>query len=148
MSDSKKPNIIHGHLNRNDGYTTTVSGGKHELVADEPESVPGGTHKGPDPYDLLLMSYSACTLMTLKMYADRKGWEFDDIYVEMRHEKKHVDDCQSCEKPKAHLDFIEKEIIIKGDLTDEQKERMLQIADKCPVHKTLSQGVRVTSMLG
>ena len=118
--------------------------GKHELISDEPANI-GGTDKGPDPYDYLLMSLGSCTVITVRMYAERKGWEIEDIYMELRHSKDYADDCKDCDDPKAKIDVIEKELIIKGDLTDEQLNRLLEISKKCPVHKTIQGDLELRS---
>lgn len=144
MSEKK---IVHVHLPKDVTYKTTLTAGNHELIADEPESVKGGTGAGPDPYDYLLMSLGSCTLMTVKMYADRKGWELDDMYLELRHNKRHADDCRECGDPKSKIDHIEKELIIKGDLKQEQLEKLLEISKKCPVHRTLMSDITIESSL-
>lgn len=135
--------IIHIHLGQKN-YPTVMHAGRHELIADEPQGK-GGEDSGPDPYDYLLMSLGSCTVITMKMYAERKKWDVDDIYVELRHFKKHAEDCVDCEDPKAKLDHIEKEITVKGDLTAEQRERLLEISKKCPVHRTLMEDIRIQS---
>ncbi len=134
MSTNNKK-IVHLHLG-SENYKTVMTAGRHELISDEPKSV-GGQDAGPDPYDYLLMSLGSCTVITLKMYADRKKWAVEDIYVEMRHHKSHAEDCKECGDPKARLDKIEKEIIIKGNLDEDQLQRLLEISKKCPVHRTL-----------
>jgi len=144
MSEQK---IVHIHLSKDETFKTTLTAGKHELIADEPESVPGGQDAGPDPYDYLLMGLGSCTLMTMKMYARRKGWALDDLYLELRHDKRHAEDCAECEDPKSKIDHIEKELIIKGDLTDEQREKLLDISKKCPVHRTLESDITIKSSL-
>ena len=129
-----------------DGYTTEVVAGKHRLWADEPASV-GGADLGPSPYGLLLSSLGACTSMTLRMYADRKKWPLKGVTVHLDHEKRYADDCEDCENPKSKLDHIDRTIELDGPLDDEQKERLLQIADKCPVHKTLHSEIIVKTAL-
>lgn len=139
--------IVHVHLPKDEPFKTTLTAGKHELISDEPKSVPGGQDSGPDPYDYLLMGLGSCTLMTVKMYARRKGWELEDIYLELRHNKRHADDCAECEDPKSKIDHIEKELIIKGDLSQEQLEKLLDISKKCPVHRTLEGDITISSFL-
>lgn len=129
-----------------DGFTTDILAGKHYLRADEPVSV-GGNDFGPNPYELLLSSLGACTVMTLKMYADRKKWPLEEITVHLSHGKNYVEDCNTCEEGGAKIDVIEKSIEIKGNLDEKQIQRLLQIADKCPVHKTLHNEVRVETVL-
>lgn len=147
MTDSGTQKIIHVHLPKTEAFKTTLTAGKHELISDEPTTVEGGKNQGPDPYDLLLMSLGTCTVMTVKMYAQRKGWEVGDMYMELRHNKSHVEDCETCEDLTSKIDVIEKELIIKGDITQEQKEKLLEISKKCPVHKTLLSEIRIESKL-
>lgn len=144
MSEQK---IIHVHLPENEVFKTTLTAGTHELIADEPESVKGGKDSGPDPYDYLLMGLGSCTLMTVKMYADRKEWKIDDMYLELRHNKQHDEDCANCDDPKSKIDVIEKELIIKGDLSQEQLDKLLEISKKCPVHRTLEGDITIKSTL-
>ncbi len=145
MSDSEAQKIVHVHLPKNEAFKTTLTAGIHELISDEPPTVEGGQDQGPDPYDFLLMSLGTCTVMTVKMYAQRKGWDVGDMYVELRHNKSHVDDCKTCDNPSSKIDVIEKELIIKGDITQEQKEKLLEISKKCPVHRTLLNEVSIQS---
>ncbi len=144
MSEQK---IIHVHLPKNEAFKTTLTAGKHELIADEPEHVEGGKDQGPDPYDYLLMGLGSCTLMTVKMYAKRKGWEVDDLYLELRHDKRHDEDCANCDNPESKIDVIEKELIIKGSLSEEQLDKLLDISKKCPVHRTLEGDIKIKSSL-
>jgi putative redox protein len=127
------------------GYAQTIQARGHTLLADEPVAV-GGTDTGPDPYELLLASLGACTSMTVRMYASRKGWPLAGVAVRLRHQKVHADDCADCEKTTAYLDLIEKEIDLTGDLSAEQRARLLEIADRCPVHRTLTGQIRIRSM--
>jgi len=147
MPEQTAKKIVHIHLPGDEDYTTTLTAGNHELIADEPESVPGGKDKGPDPYDYLLMSLGSCTVMTVKMYAEHKGWKIDNIYLELRHNKEHAEDCQNCDDPKSKIDIIEKELIIEGDFTQKQLDRMLEISKKCPVHRTLLGEIEIKSNL-
>ncbi|MBD3616594.1 MAG: OsmC family protein [Gracilimonas sp.] len=137
--------IVHVHLPKNESFKTTLSAGKHELLSDEPESVKGGQDSGPDPYDYLLMGLGSCTLMTVKMYANRKGWQLEDLYLELRHNKRHDKDCANCEDPESKIDVIEKELILKGNLSQEQTEKLLEISKKCPVHRTLEGDIKIES---
>jgi len=147
MSEETAEKIIHVHLPQNEPFKTSLTAGDHHLIADEPNHVIGGRNLGPDPYDLLLMSLGACTVMTIKMYAVRRKWEIGDIYIELRHQKNHIDDCANCDNPNSKIDFIEKEIIIKGELTETQREKLLDISKKCPVHRTLLFETRIESTL-
>jgi putative redox protein len=145
MTEKTKKKIIHIHLGK-ENYKTVMTAGNHELISDEPEDM-GGGDTGPDPYDYLLMSLGSCSVITMKMYADRKEWPVEDIYIELRHFKDHAEDCADCDDPKAKIDKIDKEIIIKGELTDEQVERLLEISKKCPVHKTLLGEIELKSTI-
>lgn len=145
MTSDEKKKIVHIHHGKNN-YETVLTAGSHELKADEPESA-GGTNQGPDPYDYLLMSLGSCSAITMKMYADRKKWQVDDIYIELRHHKSHAKDCQDCEKENAKIDYIEKEITVTGNLTDEQVQKLLDISAKCPVHRTLTQNLEISSLI-
>jgi len=128
-------------------FTADILAGKHHLKADEPESI-GGNDYGPSPYDLLLASLGTCTAMTMKMYANRKGWKIEEINVHLDHAKGHLEDCENCENANSRIDVIEKNVQIKGDLDEKQISRLMEIADRCPVHKTLNNPVDIrTSIL-
>jgi putative redox protein len=124
----------------------TVQIGPHGFLADEPRSL-GGDDSGPTPYDLVLAGLGACTSMTLRMYANHKGWPLEGVSVAMTHRKVHARDCEECETKTGKLDDIDRTIRLEGELDDEQRERLLQIADRCPVHRTLHSEVRVRSRL-
>lgn len=145
MASADKKKIVHIHIGAQN-YKTSLTAGKHELTADEPESV-GGQNTGPDPYDYLLMSLGSCTAITLRMYIERKQWQVDDIFVELRHFKDHAEDCEDCDEKSAKIDKIEEEIIVKGDLTDEQLDKLLEISHKCPVFKTLQGAVEAKTSI-
>ncbi|WP_347330384.1 bifunctional alpha/beta hydrolase/OsmC family protein [Marinimicrobium locisalis] len=114
----------------------------HQWQADEPANK-GGTNLGPTPYDLLLMSLGACTSMTLRMYANHKKLAIEDIQVHLKHRRVHAEDCTDCESKEGMIDEIERRIHCEGELTDDQRQRLLEIADKCPVHKTLSYPIKI-----
>ena len=114
----------------------------HPLRADEPASV-GGTDTGPAPYGLVLAGLGACTSMTLRMYADRKRWPLEGVTVRLRHHKVHAKDCADCEAEDGKVDVIEREIAMAGPLDPAQRQRLLEIADRCPVHRTLESEIKV-----
>jgi len=129
---------------KDSGYTTIVKAGKHFITADEPEDV-GGDDFGPSPYELLSSSLATCTAMTLRMYANRKNLEVQEIRVHVNHGKRHCEDCET-DNANSRIDHFERLIEIDGNLTEEQRQRLLQIADKCPVHKTLEGEIKITSI--
>jgi len=124
------------------GYTTYVKAGRHDLIADEPVSF-GGNDFGPTPYDYLSVALATCTSMTIQMYARRKKWNLDFVETHVNHSKTHAIDCDNCENTAAKIDTFEREIILTGELTEDQKTKILEIADKCPVHKTLNNPVQI-----
>ena len=118
----------------------------HQLVADEPSSV-GGSDLGPNPYELLLASLGSCISMTLRMYADRKGWPVEDISVQLQHSRIHAKDCSDCESSSQRIDRIEVSVKVTGDLDDAQIKRLGEIAEMCPVHRTLMNEKRIHTQL-
>ncbi len=127
-------------------FTQRIAAGKHLLSADEPPSV-GGGDTGPTPYDLLLAGLGACTSMTLRLYAAHKKWPLERVTVTLRHDKIHAQDCADCETKEGRLDRIERRVAIDGPLDAAQRQRLLEIADKCPVHRTLESEVVVETAL-
>jgi len=128
-------------------FRQDVTAGRHRLATDEPVSA-GGTDAGPTPYDLLLAALGACTSMTLGMYARRKGWPLEAVRVRLRHSRIHASDCEHCETdPKAMIDRIDCEIELVGALDIAQRARLLEIADRCPVHRTLVAEVDIRTRL-
>lgn len=125
-----------GYLGPDVIYTTELGARQHRIVADEPAKL-GGDDFGPTPYELLSSSLASCTLITLKMYASRKGWKIDEMYCHVSHSKEHKKDCDDCDNPKAKVDVFRRELEIVGSLSNDELKRLLEIADKCPVHKTL-----------
>lgn len=128
------------------GFAQEIQVGGHRLHADEPVSV-GGTDTGPSPYDYLLAGLGACTSMTIRLYADRKQWPLQGVTVYLRHTRIHAADCTGCETKEGKVDRIEREIELGGPLTDEQRARLLEIAERCPVHKTLTSEIRIDTLL-
>ncbi len=126
-------------------YTQQITAGHHQLVADEPRPI--GDDAGPTPYDLLLAGLGACTSMTVRMYADRKGWPLDRVQVTLRHSRIHAKDCADCETCVGFVSRIDRDIELSGDLDDGQRQRLLQIAERCPVHQTLTSEVRIATSL-
>ncbi len=127
-----------------DGYTTKIKTNQHEWLADEPKSV-GGNDKGPTPYDLLLSSLGSCTALTITMYANRKDWPLTGVNVTLSHAKEYASDCEGCEKPNTKIDIITRDIDLKGDLDQKQIDRLMDIANKCPVHKTLLGTIQINT---
>jgi putative redox protein len=128
--------VVHGSAA---GFRQEISIGPHRLTADEPA--------GPTPYDLLLAALGSCTSMTLGMYARRKAWPLEAVTVRLRHSRIHAEDCAECETKAAMLDRIECDIQLAGTLTDEQRAKLLEIAAKCPVHRTLVSEINIQTRL-
>lgn len=128
------------------GFRTEINANGHSLVADEPIPM-GGANSGPTPYDLLVSALGACTGMTLRLYADHKKVPVEAITVRLRHQKIHAEDCQDCEDPESKIDFIEREIELHGDIDEPTRKRMLKIANRCPVHRTLESKSRIATTL-
>jgi putative redox protein len=133
-------------LDFDDGFTTAMKVGNHYMTADEPTSY-GGNDFGPSPYELISASLSACTAMTLQIYTKRKGWHIDNVEVHTSYSKTHALDCEDCESSNAKIDTFHREIKITGNFDDKQLERLLQIADKCPVHNTLHNDTQVITKI-
>lgn len=128
------------------GFAQEIVAGRHRISADEPATA-GGTDTGPSPYDLLLAALGACTSMTLSMYARRKGWPLERVVVRLQHTRIHAEDCAECETKEGMLDRIEREIDLAGPLTEEQRGRLLEIANRCPVHRTLTAEIDIRTRL-
>jgi putative redox protein len=142
---ASEPGLVTAAIGR-ENYTTEIAIGAHRLVADEPESA-GGGDRGPSPYELLGASLGACTCITLRLYAERKGWPLDAVTVRLRHEKMHASDCAECPDSPGRIDRIGREIELGGPLDAAQRRRLLEIADRCPVHRTLQNQVVIDTRL-
>ena len=127
-------------------YAQEIVVGRHRLCSDEPVAS-GGTDAGPPPYELLLSALGSCTSMTVGMYARRKEWPLEGIVVRLWHSKIHAEDCMDCEAKAGILDLIKREIELTGPLTTEQRSKLLEIAEKCPVHRTLQSEINIQSWL-
>lgn len=127
-------------------FRTELRSGRHVLVADEPKSV-GGDDLGPSPYDFLAASLASCTAMTLRLYADYKKIDLAQVSVRVRHDRVHEKDCEACEQDGHRIDRLRREVSLSGKLSDEQRQRMAEIADRCPVHKTLAGEIRIETKL-
>lgn len=126
-------------------YKVDISARTHTIVADEPIPV-GGTDAGPTPYEYLLAAMGSCMVMTLRLYADRKQWPLEGASVQLRTSHSHEKDCEDCEKQKVGIGRIERRVELFGTLTDEQRTRLLEIADRCPVKQSLERGIRIESV--
>ncbi len=122
-------------------YKTIVVTKNHELIADEP--LPIGQDLGPNPYDFLLTALGTCVTMTLRMYADRKGWDLEEVQVHLEQSRVYAKDCEDCESEEGYVHVIEKKLKFIGELTEEQIQRLLEISDRCPVNKTLTNEIKI-----
>lgn len=152
LPSAKVPDALHAaegevaSRTRLDGFRTEVQLGHHKIVADEPRSV-GGTDQGPTPYDLLSAALATCTSMTLRMYANHKKLALDSATVHVEHDRIHAKDCEDCESGDGKIDEFRRTVSLEGDLTDAQQSRMIEIADRCPVHRTLHGEIKVRTRL-
>ena len=144
VSEDAGPRSVVVQETRNSKFQQTVTVGPHRLIADEPVSA-GGEDTGPGPYDYLLAALGACTSMTMRLYADRKTLPLDRVTVMLRHSKIHAEDCAECETKVGMLDQIERDIAMEGALDAEQRQKLMEIADKCPVHRTLTSEIRIVT---
>jgi uncharacterized OsmC-like protein len=125
-----------------DGFVQEIVAGRHELRSDEPASA-GGTDAGPTPYDLLLAALGACTSMTVALYARRKQWPLTSVTVRLNHSRVHAQDCAVCDQEQTMLTVIERDVEFEGPLSDDQRARLLDIAERCPVHLTLTSRIDI-----
>jgi putative redox protein len=128
------------------GFAQEIVAGQHRLKADEPLSA-GGTETGPTPYEFLLAALGACTAMTVTMYARRKNWPLDAIVVRLSHSKIHAEDCFDCHTEAGFIDRIDREIELSGSLSPDERLKLFEIAEKCPVHRTLTSEIDIRSSL-
>ena len=128
------------------GFAQAIIAGPHQFVSDEPTSV-GGTDSGPTPYDLLLAGLGSCTSMTIGMFARRRKWALERVTVRLRHSRIHAEDCEACETRTGKLTLIERDIELEGVLDGEQRARLLAIANRCPVHLTLTSHMEIQTRL-
>jgi putative redox protein len=126
-------------------FTQSITAGHHELVSDEPRPI--GDDRGPTPYDLLLAALGSCTSMTVRMYANRRGWPLKQVRVTLRHSRIHAEDCAHCETRIGLINHIDLDIELIGDLDDEQRQRLLVIAERCPIHVTLTSEIHIATTL-
>ena len=131
--------VVHGTA---DVFRQDVVVGKHSLVADEPVSA-GGGDAGPDPYDYLLIALGACTSMTVGLYARRKQFPLENITVSLRHSRIYANDCEECETKEGMLDRIDVDVELTGSLSAEQHAKLMEIAERCPVHRTLTSEINI-----
>jgi len=124
------------------GFTQKIQIGSHQLEADEPVSF-GGTDAGPSPYDLLLAALGSCTSMTIGLYARKRRWPLKNITVSLRHSRIHAADCEDCETKEGKIDRIELDVQLTGSLTAEQRKKLMEIAERCPVHQTLTSEINI-----
>ena len=135
--------VVRGAAN---GLAQEIAAGTHHLRSDEPVAA-GGSDTGPTPYDLLLAALGACTSMTLSMYARRKQWPLSGVVVRLRHSRQYARDCETCDTPNARLHVIDRDIALEGELSDDQRTRLLEIAKACPVHRTLTSTIDIRTTL-
>ena len=139
------PGLVIVRETRRSTFDQEIITGTHHLVADEPVNA-GGQDNGPGPYDLLLASLGACTSMTLRLYADRKKIPLQRVEVRLRHFRVYASDCAECETKEGMVDHIDREISLDGDLSADQRAKLMEIADKCPVHRTLTSEINIRTV--
>jgi putative redox protein len=144
MSSSEEGRVV--VRGASSGFVQEIVSGGHRLASDEPVSL-GGTDTGPTPYDLLLAALGSCTSMTAGVYARRKGWPLESVTVRLTHSRIHAADCANCETEEGMLDRIDVSIELEGLLSEEQRARLLEITERCPVHRTLRSEIEIVSRL-
>jgi putative redox protein len=144
MDLPEEPRKVVVQETRKSKFNQAITVGPHHLVADEPVAA-GGADAGPGPYDFLLAGLGACTSMTMRLYADRKSLPLDRVTVTLKHSKIYAKDCAECDTREGMLDQIERDITIDGALDAEQRKKLMEIADKCPVHRTLTSEIRIVT---
>jgi putative redox protein len=145
---SPRPEVDGGEVQVDEGnarFLRDVTTDDHAWLADEPRSA-GGDNLGPDPYEHLLAALGTCTSMTIRMYANRKKWPLDDVQIQLQHSREHARDCEDCETKSVALEVLTRAIRLVGDLDESQKKRLLEIADRCPVHRTLTSQLRIDTV--
>jgi putative redox protein len=125
-------------------YVQNISIGSHQLLADEPPES-GGADAGPNPYELVMAGLGACTSMTVRMYAERRNWPLEKVQVQLKFSRIHAADCDDCSRKKGIVNRIEKRITLIGDLSEIQRERLLHVANNCPVHRVLARTIEISS---
>ena len=147
--ESYSAKVSKGHVRveeKDHKFTQHVHSDSHHWLADEPTSV-GGNNTGPDPYEHLLAALGTCTSMTLRMYATHKSLPLEHVAVDLRHSRDYFEDCQGCDQESMKIEVLERVVTLRGDLSEAQRERLLQIADRCPVHRTLHNDLQVKTVL-
>ena len=148
-SSEKTESVPGGHVFIGEGnqrFLREVAADDHAWLADEPKRM-GGDNLGPDPYEHLLASLGTCTSMTIRMYANRKKWPLEDVRIQLEHSREHAKDCAECDDKPAKVDVLSRRITLVGPLDDEQRARLMEIADRCPVHRTLEGELRIDTLL-
>lgn len=146
MSQNPAATVVEVEETLSGRYVQSLRSGRHAATADEPVAA-GGNDAGPGPYEYLLMGLGACTSMTLRMYAELKKLPLKRVRVRLTHRKIHAQDCADCEQKEGKVDEITREIQLEGELSDAQRQRLLEIANRCPVHRTLSTPIKIRSRL-
>ena len=147
-ANTDKPDVAGGEVFVGEGnqrFLREVASDDHAWVADEPKRV-GGDNLGPDPYEHLLAALGTCTSMTIRMYANRKQWPLADVQVQLQHSREHAQDCEECDEKPAQVDVLSRAIRLDGDLDESQRARLMEIADRCPVHRTLEGNLRIDTV--